>query len=143
MVFIQLNMVRKYVKKSKDWRLKKKLDELVSQYIRRRDKGICYTCGVKNPWKETDAGHYIKRGCWRLRFNKRNVHCQCKRCNSHLGGNMDKYAINLERDYGKGILQEFNRLKDMPVKKWKIAELEALKKDYQIKLEKLEDDESY
>lgn len=130
-------MPRKYVKKSKDWRLKKKLDELVSQYVRRRDKGICYTCGAKNPWKETDAGHYIKRSCWRLRFAKRNVHCQCTKCNTFLRGNMDKYAVHLEEDYGTGILQEFNRLKDMPVKIWKIKELEDLIIYYKSELEKL------
>ena len=131
-------MVRKYVKKSKDWRLKKKLDVLVSEFVRRRDKGVCYTCGTRYDWRKMDAGHYIKRSCWRLRFDIRNIHTQCKRCNSYLHGNMDKYALHLIEDYGVEILQEFNRLKDMPEKKWAVKELEDLVKYYEDKIKQLD-----
>jgi len=51
---------------------------------------------------------------------------------------MDKYALHLEADYGTGILQELNRLKDMPEKKWKVAELEELVIKYIRILQKYE-----
>jgi hypothetical protein len=105
--------------------LKDKLDKLVSELVRRRDNGVCYSCGKKDHWKNCDAGHYVKRGCWRLRYDLRNIHCQCKRCNCFMGGNMDNYAVHLIKDYGAEILDEFQKLKNMPEKKWKVAELES------------------
>jgi hypothetical protein len=112
--------------KSRDRRLKSQLDKLVSELVRRRDDGVCYTCNTKRPWKEMQCGHYVKRGCWRLRFDLRNLHCQCPRCNMYLGGNMDNYAVHLIKDYGIEILDELQRLKNMPEKKWKVAELEQM-----------------
>ena len=68
-----------------------------------------------------DAGHYIKRQYNMTRFDERNVHCQCRACNRFKGGMMDEYAINLERDYGQGILQEFEQLKH-EIKQFKVRE---------------------
>jgi hypothetical protein len=112
--------------RSKDRRLKNNLDKLISEIVRREEKGVCYTCGKKDDWKYMHCGHYIKRGCWRLRYDRRNLHCQCPKCNTFMGGNMDSYAVHLIKDYGEGILEELQRLKNMPGKKWKIAELEQM-----------------
>ena len=39
--------------------LKNKLWKVCSEYIRRRDKGICFTCGRKASGSGYHAGHYI------------------------------------------------------------------------------------
>ena len=107
-------MDRKKIKKKKPSRktLIRKLDNILSKYIRLKEKGICYTCGFRNKWKLMDAGHYIKRQHQSTRFLEINIHCQCRACNRFKGGSMDKYAVHLEEDYGYGILQELERLKN-------------------------------
>lgn len=112
--------------------LKRELDDIFSIYIRRRDKGVCYTCGVKRDWKDMDAGHYIKRQHNELRFDERNVHCQCRKCNRFEGGMMDEYAINLQMQYNVRILAEFNRKKHK-IKQFKVGELEEMIKRYKRK----------
>ena len=112
--------------------LKRALDDIFSYYIRVRDKGQCYTCHVKKDWKQMDAGHYKKRQHYGTRWNEKNVHCQCRGCNSFKGGNMDIYAINLERDYGQGILQELEQLK----KEGDNKPLDNLKLEEQVRIYK-------
>lgn len=91
--------------------LKKKLDKVFSIYIRMRDKGVCFTCGVQKPWKQMQAGHYISRSSLALRFDERNVHCQCMPCNVWKHGAMDVYALKLQAKYGDSILAELQRKK--------------------------------
>lgn len=105
--------------------LKRKLDDLFSLFVRLRDKGICYTCGIQKDPKDMDAGHYIKRQHNSLRFDERNVHAQCKKCNRFMGGNMSEYAVRLQRDYGQGILEEFSAKKQQ-IKVFTTTELEGL-----------------
>jgi len=80
--------------------LKKKLDSVFSLYIRHRDAGICYTCGVQKMPSEMQAGHYVSRTCLVLRWNEDNVKCQCYSCNCMRHGNMITYRENLVLDLG-------------------------------------------
>ena len=94
----------------------KRLWRTFAPYIRARDNYTCYTCGsTKNP----QAGHYIPKSVSRLSlyFDERNVHCQCSHCNLYLKGNPRAYVIELERQYGHGILQEFDA-KRFQIEKW-------------------------
>ena len=123
--------------KSRRQRLVDKLDKVFSKFIRNRDTdewGLCkcYTCPIRKPPEEMDAGHYTKRGCMRTRWEERNVHTQCKRCNRFLGGNMDEYALHLIQDYGKGIIEELMKLKHLPVKKFTLQELEDMIEHYKL-----------
>ena len=48
---------------------------------------ICVTCGVSGNWEGSniESGHYKTVGGWdHLRFDRRNIYPQCKRCN-HYG----------------------------------------------------------
>ena len=94
----------------------KELDKWFSLYIRQKDanfKGFvkCYTCDKKMNWKESDAGHYIKRNHLGARWDERNVKPQCARCNRWLNGNQDEFAVRLMEDYGSDILEELQELK--------------------------------
>lgn len=74
----------------------------VHTYIRNRDKGKpCISCGAE--WNNTfQCGHHYKSETFEtLRFNLDNLHGQCRRCNLHLDGAFDKYALNLPKRIGK------------------------------------------
>ncbi len=114
-------------------KLKQEADSLFSELIRKRDKGICYTCNNKKHWKEQQCGHYISRNRLSLRYDDRNCHCQCVSCNIFKKGNMDVYAIRLLNQYGENILHYFQLKKDQSVK-FSRADYEALIKHYKQKL---------
>jgi len=88
--------------------------KLMSEYVRRRDNGICFTCGAKKEWKKMDAGHCIHAGntlnFW-LDSDFRNIHSQCTSCNQYKSGDIANYSIKLEEIHGFGILQELQSLK--------------------------------
>jgi hypothetical protein len=85
-------------KKKLTWHKNKAWEEF-SRYIRRRDKGVCFTCGCKRPWKEQNAGHF-QHG--KLDFDEQNVNCQCVKCNKFMHGHLDMYAVKLDEVYGQG-----------------------------------------
>ena|SRR3990167_6266274 len=94
-------------KKQKAW-------ALFSEWVRRSEKGICYTCGQRywneelgrNDWKRMDAGHYKHNV---LDFDPLNIHCQCKKCNKWLHGNGTEYSIRLIRQFGLGKVEDLHR----------------------------------
>ena len=94
----------------------KELDAIYSKYIRKRDKGVCFTCGKEDSEKKMQAGHYISRRILSCRYFDKNVHCQCKACNIYKEGNKPVYALNLQKKYGKDILEELDSLSHILVK---------------------------
>ncbi len=123
-------------------KLKKKLDEVFSKFIRMsyaNDEGIvkCFTCGKFEIWKYVDCGHYIPRDCMPLRYDEKNCHPQCKHCNITLKGNYTKYARNLVLFYGKDIL-DLLELKRRNLMKWTRWEYTILIKHYTEEVKKLE-----
>ena len=80
----------------------------MSEFVRRKERGVCYICGDIKDWKLQDAGHFVHRNC--LDYDLRNIHCSCSRCNRFLHGNLNVYAEKLIKDYGAGIIEELNRL---------------------------------
>lgn len=89
-----------------------------SRYIRAvRDKGVCYTCGVKLPWSSTQCGHYLSRVQSGTFLDERNNHCQCANCNMWKKGNEKEYARRLVRDYGPTILDDLHELNKRPLKR--------------------------
>lgn len=77
--------------------LKRKLWKVFSEYIRKRDKGICFTCGRHAEGSGYHAGHFVPKsvGGIGLYFNEENVHGQCYNCNINLGGNTFIYGQKL------------------------------------------------
>lgn len=92
-------------------KLKKDADRVFSIFIRTRDKGRCFTCGVVKPIKQMQNGHYISRTYSNTRYDLQNCHCQCVGCNIFRKGNMDEYAIALTQKYGPDILNELSQRK--------------------------------
>ena len=110
--------------------LHKKLWKLISLYIRKRDGGRCFTCGVIKPIQEQHCGHYHDASVSNpeLNFNEKNLACQCPRCNLFLSGNKVIYAYNLTKRYGAGILDELMAIKNKQVKWTEEDYLERIKR---------------
>lgn len=113
--------------KTKEKTLRRKLDEIYSIYIRRsaadsRGRITCY-CGAVVPWQDSDCSHYIYRSILSLRYDERNTHPSCRRCNRFMGGNLREYALFLEDRYGKGILQELEKEKQRIVRNFPYQQL--------------------
>ncbi len=107
-------------------KLKKELDAIFSKFIRLRDKGQCYTCPKKDDPKYMQNGHFVPRQYLSVRYSEINCHCQCYACNMLYNGQPSRYAQRLKEDYGEGIINELERLrqqitKDFPYEA-KIAE---------------------
>lgn len=104
---------------------KKEYWKCFSIYIRRRDKGVCFTCDKTLPdyydrhgnlldgWKSGQAGHFITAASCGLAlyFHEQNVHCQCYRCNVNLSGNWLEYERKIIEIYGKEKCEELKQLK--------------------------------
>ena len=97
--------VKKKKPKTLTWH-KKKLDAQFSKFIRYRDNGQCFTCPMKAHPKKMQNGHFVPRQYLSVRFDEKNCNCQCYPCNMLFGGQPSKYAIELERKYGRGIVEE-------------------------------------
>src|SRR3990167_8641394 len=105
--------------------LKRRLWKVFSLYIRRRDKGICYTCNRKCEGSGYHAGHFIQKsvGGIILYFNEDNVRGQCYNCNINLSGNQYEFAKRLGLDKAEELL----KLKQI-ISKWS-------EEDYNVKIE--------
>jgi hypothetical protein len=102
-------------------KLIKEIDREFSKYIRSREFSCC-TCGSQ---KKLQAGHYISRRYFSLRWDERNVHSQCQSCNIFHEGNKPRYAIYLINKYGQEILETLDR-ESRIFKKYSISQLKLL-----------------
>jgi len=102
-------------------KLKDELDTVCSKYIRKSaadSDGMvkCYTCDKVKHWKSMDCGHYISRRYLSSRWFFKNMKPQCKKCNIYEEGNKPIFALRLQKEYGKGILEELDSLSHIQVK---------------------------
>ena len=82
-----------------------KLWKVFSEFIRLRDSdergfGKCFTCDFRGEWKRFDAGHGLGRQHKAVKYDERNVHSQCKRCNGFEGGQQAIYKEEVNKKYG-------------------------------------------
>jgi hypothetical protein len=115
--------------------LKKEADAVFSVWVRQHvadqwGRATCFTCGVRKPWRDLQAGHYVSRMHSTLRYDERNVHPQCVGCNIFKHGNLDEYALSLQEMYGQQILKDLARAK-RDTHQFTIAELQGIIARYQ------------
>lgn len=100
--------------KSKSKKLEKaKADKYFSQYIRERDtdyRGLakCCTCGKWYDISKLECGHFISRRKEATRFDERNAHAQCKRCNRYHKGRQYEHSLYINERYGEGTAKELH-----------------------------------
>lgn len=91
---------------------KNKIDKPFHEYIRRRDVDnntgycSCISCGKKVHFTETDAGHFIGRQHLATRYDERNVHAQCRKCNRFEYGRQYEYSISLGKKLSNQLLKK-------------------------------------
>lgn len=109
---------------------------ITSQYIRERDKYVCFTCGKQTDKYTSDTGHFVHGKSTPIYFNEFNLHCQCKKCNLWLSGNQAVYLRNIQIKYGieKGDWLLSHKFK---IHKYKEKELEEIIEYYKIKYKEL------
>lgn len=93
-------------------KLKDKLWAACSTYIRKRDAGICFTCGRTCEGSGYHAGHFIPDavGGLLLRYEETNIHGQCYHCNINLGGWGERYTQKMEEKYSKEHVSDLRKL---------------------------------
>lgn len=110
-------------------------------YIRERDRSKgCVSCGKPLRFEAVgggyDCGHYRSVGSSpHLRFDERNAHGQCKKCNRYGSGMVSDYRIHIKCRIGLEALESLES--DQTVKKWTIDELKAIRDEYRSKLKAL------
>ena len=123
-------------------KLKKKLDVLFSQYIRRRNadhlgRVKCFTCGVEKHWKEQQAGHFQSRSHHSTRWDEINVQVQCVKCNMYRQGEQFKFGLYLNQRFGYGTAEELEQRAKTIVKLNRIDYEEAIE-TYKQKIKQLD-----
>jgi hypothetical protein len=102
--------------------LKKEYWRLISLFVRQSEadeNGIvkCVSCGKLMHWKHAQAGHYYKSELYPgVRYDLRNIHCQCVACNIFREGNRTEYAKWMKEHYTKQELEELDRKKNNKLK---------------------------
>lgn len=99
--------------------LQTKLDKIFSVYIRRRDSDKsgnirCITCTAYVFYKDADACHFVSRQYLKTRYDERNVHAGCRKCNRYEEGRKEDYALFLLNKFGSNIIAELNEGKHNP-----------------------------
>lgn len=116
----------------------KELQVIVNKYIRERDllAGYgCISCGTKST-PRWDAGHFRSIGsAAHLRFDSRNIHLQCAKCNSFLAGNLLAYKENLPERIGQKVYDEL--VADQMPRHYTKEDLQGLKACFREKLKEL------
>lgn len=113
--------------------------------VRYRDRNeTCISCPVHlatladQPGGGFDCGHYRSRGSApHLRFDLRNAHGQCKKCNRYRAGNAADYRIGLIQRHGLAFVETLEC--DQAGGGWTIPELLAMKADFRAQLKKLKE----
>ena len=94
-------------------------------------RASCVTCGKVAHWKEggIQAGHFISRKHYSVRWDEDNVHPQCVGCNVFKAGEQYKYSIFLGEK-----LSEYLYNKSLEITKFTSIEIEDLIEEYSLKL---------
>ena len=124
------------IKKPTRSKLVKKLDTVFSQYIRLSNADnnkncICVTCNKVFFWKEIQAGHFMSRKHYSIRWDERNVKPQCAGCNVFRYGEQYKYSLYLGNKLSEKLLEESRKLV-----KFTNVELEEMIQKYSQRLKK-------
>jgi len=111
-------------------KLKKTADKYFSIYVRTRDSdrygnAECISCGVKKPWKQQQAGHFVRRSVNALRYDDENVNAQCVGCNMFKAGEQYLYSKALDMKYGDGTAEKLHNRR-FETHKLTIQELEDI-----------------
>ena len=120
-------------KKKTTWpsrsKLVQKLDQVFSVFVRLSvaDKDwyiTCPLCGARVHWTKAQNMHFIKRSVYKYRWDEKNCHAGCMRCNVILHGNYIVYTRRMQRKYGEILVDEMiNDRQIMKIATWSLQEM--------------------
>lgn len=125
-------VTREKLKTRGDWIKEAQIE--FNKYVRVRDAGRgCISCGSAcsegSIGGSGDAGHFRSRGSApHLRFDERNCHLQCKRCNRYLSGNVADYRTGLVKRIGIDAVLTLEA--DQEPRRHTVDDLKAIKQKY-------------
>ncbi len=110
-----------------------------SKYVRLRDanhNGLCkcVTCNTIKPWNEMDCGHFQSRRYMSTRYEEKNAHAQCQKCNNYNSGEQYRHGIEIDFMYGEGSALELEK-QSRNVRKYIKQELMELAQYYKQEAE--------
>jgi hypothetical protein len=98
---------------------KKQADFYFAKYIRLRDSengyAKCCTCG--RYVSQFDCGHFLSRRFECTRYDEKNSHAQCLKCNRFENGNQYQHAQFIDEKYGKGTAEALLQKSKMTCKR--------------------------
>ena len=121
--------------------LRNNVKNVCHQYIRLRDTGKpCVSCGGE--WSnDHQAGHWYKAELYSsIRYDERNIHNQCKKCNLFLDGNHERYTERVHSrigEHGKAAVQKAAAKYKQGAFKWEREKLVAIRTYYREKIKSL------
>ena len=105
------------------------------KYIMARDAGLpCIACGITTG--QFHASHFYSKGhAPELRWHPDNIHRGCAQCNTYKSGNIQDYAIGLEKKIGRDGMDNLARCR-VP-QNWTIDDIKDIREHYEEKLREL------
>lgn len=115
----------------------KRVQKVVNEYIRKRDKGKpCISCNKILAGK-FDAGHYYNsNNHWSIRFDTANIHGQCVRCNRDLHGSLIEYRKKLIHRIGEDELMRLDGVCHN-IRKFTKDELETIMTEFKTMIKEM------
>lgn len=90
--------------------LVKEADRVFSLHIRNRGETFgynhCFTCGAYMSVESIQAGHFVARRYYSVRWHPVNVWPQCNRCNVEKSGNLVVYEAKLVAMFSQEVIDE-------------------------------------
>lgn len=107
-----------------------RLRQTMARYEGAKKKGgewinQCVTCGQTVRVDKANGGHFVSRTCLPLRWDKKNVHCQCVRCNLYRNGAYLEYSQWFIAHYGQDTFDNYVNT----YKSWQSGKISALRID--------------
>lgn len=120
---------------------KQKADRYFSKYIRNRDTdhrgiGHCITCNQPVSKKNADCGHFNRRDRQSTRYDEKNAHLQCRKCNRFKSGEQFEHGQAIDQKYGKGTAKQLLQKSKMRCKRTQ-EDFEWIAKQYKDKVDEL------
>jgi len=142
-----MKTVTKPVKKQSISKIKRKVWDVFSKYVRMRDClkttgcgsfGLCITCGKRYHFKLLQAGHFIAGRHNANLFSEKGTHAQCYNCNINLRGNTLEYRRKIVELYGEGY-DEYLEYEAQKTVKYSRSDLEELELYFKEQIKQLEE----
>ena len=94
--------------------MRRRLDNVVRDYVKLRDQNVCQTCFIhkdSTPQQSLDWSHYISRRYSILRYDQRNGLAMCRKCHNQYGDGFNSPMQKaIDRIWGDGTVAKLEKI---------------------------------